>query len=54
VDGYGDRAASAIGSRANENVEVDELGVYGDGGIDVVGERMSRENWASTTDCLRA
>jgi len=26
VDGYGDMAASAIGSRANENVEEEELG----------------------------
>lgn len=57
MDGYGDFVASTIGSRASENVDVDELGEYGKGGTEVVGERTSRDNvssWPSRTDCFRA
>lgn len=40
-----------MGSRANENVEVDEVGVYGN---DDVVDWVSTENSPSRTDCLRA
>jgi hypothetical protein len=45
---------SAIGSNVNENVDVEELGVEGEGGTDVVGDRTSSENCPSRTDCFRA
>lgn len=34
--------------------EREVVGVWGCGGIDVVGERTSRENWPSRMDCFRA
>jgi len=55
VEGYGDKAASAIGSKANEKVDVEDVGVYGAGGLEVVGEITSIESWPpSSTDCFLA
>lgn len=54
VDGYGDATDSAMGSNASENVETEDVGLYGEGGTEVVGDKMSRENRPSRTDCFRA
>ena len=51
-------AASAIGSRASEKEDLDELteeeGRGDDGTVEVVEDSISSENWPSSTDCLRA
>lgn len=53
VEVYGVSAPSAIGSKARENVELDELGVSVDDRI-VVATIISGEAWPSKTDCFRA
>jgi hypothetical protein len=53
---YGVSVPSAIGPKARENVEEDELGVYDgvDNGVDVVATISSGDAWPSKTDCFRA
>ena len=54
VEAYGVSAPSAIGSKARENVEADEFGVYDEGGVAVVAIINSGDVWPSNTDCFRA
>jgi len=54
VEAYGVSAPSAIGSKASENVDVDEFGVCDEGGVVVVAIISSGDAWPSRTDCFRA
>jgi hypothetical protein len=54
VEVYGVSVPSAIGSRARENVDVDEFGVYGVNGVVDVAIINSGDTWPSNTDCFRA
>ena len=54
VEVYGVSVPSTIGSKARENVEVDEFGVYDESGVVVVGIISSGDAWPSNTDCFRA
>jgi hypothetical protein len=54
VDVYGVSVPSAIGSKAKENVDEDEFGVYDKGGVEVAATISSGDAWPSSTDCFRA